>query len=121
MPLLRQAAAYRRGARTSRINQALAQLGKCRFDFRLRLVEGFRRGVAIHVGETEIAEAAGREDVDVQVRHLEASDDHPGPVSLERLGDRFTDQLGDGHDPAEYCWLDVLPLIDLGSRPTQRG
>ena len=120
LPLLRQPAAYCRRARTSRISQPLTQLGKCRFDFRLRLVEGFRRRVAIDVGEAEIAEAASREDVDVQVRHLEPGDDHPGAVGIECPADGLADQLGDGHDPAEHRRVDVLPLIDLGSRHHQR-
>ena len=111
----------RRGAvgRAGRAERS-GQFGQRRLDLGLRLVERLRRRIAVDVGEAEIGQVVGGEDVHVQVRHLQAGDDHAGALGAERLAHRLADALRDRHDPAEHGGVDVLPLIDLGTRHHQR-
>ena len=93
-------AAHRRRARAREVPAQVSCSQRC-LDLRLRLVERLLRRVAVDVREAEVGEVVGREDVHVQVRHLEPGDDHPGPLGAERLAHRLADQLRDLHDPAE--------------------
>ena len=58
-------------------------------------VQVVRVGVGVHRPEVEVGEAPGGEHVQVQVRHLEAGDDQPGPRRPPRLLNRPADLLGD--------------------------
>ena len=55
----------------------------------------------------------------MQMRHLQAGDQQAGAFGAERPGHRPADALRDGHDPGEHIRVDVLPLIDLGTRHHQ--
>ena len=64
-------------AERARSGRAVSERG---LDLGLRLVEGLRGRVAVDVGEPEVGQVAGREHVHVQVRHLQAGDDHARPA-----------------------------------------
>lgn len=92
------------------------QLSQCGLNLGLRLIQRFWGWVAVDVGKAEVAEAAGGEDVDVQVGHLQPGDDHSRALRFECPAHGLSDQLANRHDASEDRGIDVLPLIDLGAR-----
>src|SRR6185312_3753737 len=95
LPLQGKPAAHRGRTRSRQLSQRL-------FDPGLRVVERLRRRVVVDVGEPEVGQVVGREDVHMQVGHLEPGDDDPRTFGAERLADRLADQLRDLYDAAEH-------------------
>ena len=56
---------------------------ECRDDLGLRLIQGFRRRVAIDVGETEVCEVERREHVHMQMGYFQPGDDDAGSIRTE--------------------------------------
>ena len=55
----------------------------------------------------------------MEVRNLQAGDDHPGTFGTERGAYRPADALGDVHHSVEQHRLDVLPVVHLRARHHQ--
>ncbi len=72
------------------------------------------------MGEPEVGQLARREDVHVQVRHLQPGDDQARARCAERLRHRAADPLRHRHEPGEHRRVEFLPLIDLRARYHQR-